>query len=65
MEISNELRKLLNNAIKQTKKNNDSYLGTDALLKALLENKDVASALSEAGKLQRRTPKKNHTDSLG
>jgi ATP-dependent Clp protease ATP-binding subunit ClpA len=49
VELSNDMRKVLQNAMKQTKKNNDSFLGTDALLKALVENKDVAAALTEAG----------------
>ncbi|KAK9916599.1 hypothetical protein WJX75_004717 [Coccomyxa subellipsoidea] len=48
-EFSNEMRKVLQSAVKRAKKNNDSFMGVDALLKALLENKDVAGALSEAG----------------
>ncbi len=49
-EISNEMRKVLQSAVKRAKQNNDSFMGVDALLKALLENKDVAAALSEAGR---------------
>ena len=49
-EFSNEMRKVLQSAVKRAKKNNDSFMGVDALLKALLENKDVAGALSEAGR---------------
>ena len=49
-EFSNEMRKVLQSAVKRAKQNNDSFMGVDALLKALLENKDVAAALSEAGR---------------
>lgn len=45
------MRKVLQSAIKQAKKNNDSFMGVDALLRALLENKDVAGALTEAGRV--------------
>ena len=44
------MRKVLQSAVKRAKKNNDSFMGVDALLKALLESKDVAGALSEAGR---------------
>ena len=50
VEFSNEMRKVLQSAIKQAKKNNDSFMGVDALLTALLDNKDVAGALTEAGR---------------
>ncbi|KAK9844178.1 hypothetical protein WJX81_007123 [Elliptochloris bilobata] len=48
-EIGNELRKVLQNAIKLQKKRNDTYLSVDTLLLALLENKDLADALNESG----------------
>ena len=50
-EIGNELRKVLQNAIKLQKKRGDSYLSVDTLLLAVLENKDVAEALTESGAL--------------
>lgn len=50
-EISNELRKVLQNAIKLQKKRSDTYLSVDTLLLAVLENKDVADALNESGVL--------------
>ena len=49
MDLSNDMRKALLVASKLCKKNNDSYLGVDTLVRALLENKDIAQALSEAG----------------
>ena len=50
MELSNDMRKALQAANKAAKKAGDSFLGVDTLLRALLEAKDVATALSEAGK---------------
>ena len=50
-EIGNELRKVLQNAVKLQKKRNDTYLSVDTLLLAVLENKDVADALNESGVL--------------
>ena len=43
------MRKALKAASAQCKKNNDSFLGVDTLLRALLENRDIAGILSEAG----------------
>ena len=48
-ELSKDLAKVLTAAQKQAKQNGDSYVGTDTLIKALLENKDIASTLTEAG----------------
>ena len=50
-EIGNELRKVLQNAVKLQKKRSDTYLSVDTLLLAVLENKDVADALNESGVL--------------
>ena len=55
-EIGNELRKVLQNAIKLQKKRSDSYLSVDTLLLAVLENKDVAEALNESGALPFTNP---------
>ena len=49
VDLSNDMRKTLLAASKLCKKNSDSYLGIDTLVRALLENKDIAQALSEAG----------------
>ena len=57
-EIGNELRKVLQNAIKLQKKRNDSYLSVDTLLLAVLENKDVVEALTESGALPFANPGK-------
>ena len=43
------MRKALQSASKAAKKAGDSFLGVDTLLRALLEAKDVAAALTEAG----------------
>ena len=48
-ELSKELYKILTAAQKQAKTNGDAYVGTDTLLRALSDNKDIASALTEAG----------------
>ena len=48
-ELSKDLAKVLTAAQKQAKQNGDSYVGTDTLIKALLDNKDIASTLTEAG----------------
>ena len=57
-EIGNELRKVLQNAVKLQKKRNDTYLSVDTLLLAVLENKDVADALNESGVLLRGQQRK-------
>ena len=36
-------------AQKQAKQNGDAFVGTDTLIKALTENKEISSALTEAG----------------
>lgn len=54
-ELSKELYKILTAAQKQAKTNGDAYVGTDTLLRALTDNKEIASALTEAGK-----PPKHH-----
>ena len=46
---SSELRKCMQQASKLQKKRNDSYLGVDVLLHAVLGDKEVSSALVEAG----------------
>lgn len=46
---SSELRKCMQQASKLQKKRNDSYLGVDVLLHAILGDKEVSSALVEAG----------------
>lgn len=46
---SSELRKCMQQASKLQKKRNDSYLGIDVLLHAILGDKEVSSALVEAG----------------
>lgn len=56
VDLSNDMRKTLLAASKLCKKNNDSYLGVDTLVRALLENKDIAQALSEAGAVPHRPP---------
>lgn len=48
-ELSPGLRKVLQQASKLQKQNNDGYLGVDTLLSALLESKDIATTLEEAG----------------
>ena len=57
-EIGNELRKVLQNAVKLQKKRSDTYLSVDTLLLAVLENKDVADALNESGVLSRGQQRK-------
>ncbi len=49
-ELGKDLAKTLMAAQKQAKQNGDEYVGTDTLIKALTDNKDIASALTEAGK---------------
>jgi hypothetical protein len=49
VDLSQDMRKALKAASAQCKKNNDSFLGVDTLLRALLENRDIAGVLSEAG----------------
>ncbi|KAK9793452.1 hypothetical protein WJX73_009135 [Symbiochloris irregularis] len=48
-DLSASLRKVLQHASKLQKDSADSFVGVDTLLRALLENKDIATALSEAG----------------
>ena len=55
-ELSKELYKILTAAQKQAKANGDAYVGTDTLLRALTDNKDIASALTEAGELPKDHP---------
>ncbi|PRW56139.1 chaperone 1 [Chlorella sorokiniana] len=47
--ISPELRRALQAAAKLQKKKGDSFLGADVLFVAILETKEVSSALAEAG----------------
>ncbi|KAK9810143.1 hypothetical protein WJX72_005514 [[Myrmecia] bisecta] len=49
VSISPDFKKLLTNAQKIQKKNEDSYVGVDTLLLAVLQDKTVAECLSEAG----------------
>ena len=48
-DLSASLRKVLQQASKLQKQSKDSFVGVDTLLTALLESKEVASALEEAG----------------
>lgn len=50
VDLSASLRKVLQHASKLQKEGADTFVGVDTLLRALLENKDIATALSEAGK---------------
>ncbi|KAL4457526.1 hypothetical protein ABPG75_012391 [Micractinium tetrahymenae] len=47
--LSSELKKALQAAAKLQKKKGDSFLGADVLFLAILDTKDVSTALSEAG----------------
>ncbi len=55
-ELSKDLAKVLTAAQKQAKQNGDTYVGTDTLLRALLDNKDIASTLTEAGEPSHTSP---------
>lgn len=48
-ELSKELLIILMAAQKQARQNGDAYVGTDTLIRALKDNKEIASALTEAG----------------
>jgi ATP-dependent Clp protease ATP-binding subunit ClpB len=50
VDLSNDMKKVLTAAGKAQKKNNDTYLGNDTLLQAVLDSKEVAGALEEAGR---------------
>ena len=47
--LSSEMKKVFQGANKLQKNKEDSYLGADVLLTALLDDKDVKNALAEAG----------------
>ncbi|KAI3436547.1 hypothetical protein D9Q98_005963 [Chlorella vulgaris] len=47
--ISQDLKKALQAASKAAKKKGDSFLGADMLFLSILDNKDIAAALAEAG----------------
>jgi ATP-dependent Clp protease ATP-binding subunit ClpB len=49
LDLSPDFRKALQSAAATAKKNGDAYLGVDVLFTALLESKDVAEALADAG----------------
>ena len=49
-DLSSALRKVLQQASKLQKDSSDSFVGVDTLLRALLDAKEISSALEEAGK---------------
>lgn len=48
-ELSSSLRKVLQHASKLQKESDDSFVGVDTLLRAVLDSKEVLTALEEAG----------------
>ena len=61
VDLSNDMRKALQSASRAAKKAGDSFLGVDTLLRALLEAKDVAAVLTEAGERFRLHPAPSRT----